>query len=247
MTDEELRLSKERLMKLWDAYEMQEKELKTMTGKVKDLEEKLREKDRVVETLRELVEAKDIELRKLEVKGTTLDKETADHKGRLDELTENLNLERGRYKRLFLITQELEKEVDRLSKELEDRDRWFRDNMAFLEEFPARVGKRLEMVHRVFKRPPLDGLMEPGRPVDTPPAQAPAQEKEMGFERVDPKAEALKELTSIPGVDESKANLLIKAGYDSKTKLKGASPFELVKIEGITPTLARRISDAVRS
>ena len=81
-------------MKLWDAYEAQEKEMAAALARIKDLEEKEKDKDRVISTLRELVDSKDAELRKLEVKGTSLDKESNDYKERLQEVTESLNLER---------------------------------------------------------------------------------------------------------------------------------------------------------
>jgi len=247
MTDEELRLAKERLMKLWDAYESQEKEMAAAMARISDLEEKEKDKERIISTLRELVDSKDAELRKLEVKGSSLDKETSDCKVRLQETSDLLNLERNRYKKLYLLSQELEVEVDRLSKELETRDRWFRDNLSFFEELPQRMGKRVEMIPSGTSKRPL--LNELGDVSEKPrPALAPSvPEKETTFEKVDPKDEAIKKLLEIPGMDENKAKILSDAGYADMEKLKKASPFELVKLDGITPTLARKITDHVKA
>jgi chromosome segregation ATPase len=88
-------------MKLWDAYESQEKEMAAAMARIRDLEEKEKDKERIISTLRELVDSKDTELRKLEVKGSSLDKETSDFKVRLQETSDLLNLERNRYKRYF--------------------------------------------------------------------------------------------------------------------------------------------------
>lgn len=240
MTDDDLRIAKERLMKLWDAYESQELELQAAVKKVSDLESKQKDKERVIETLRELVESKDKELRKHEISLNSFDRETKDCQTKLDEVSESLNQERSRYKKLFVITQELEREVDRLTKELDERDRWFRDNMSFFEEFPTRVGKRIGMVSKPRKSL-IEELGEAKQASSLPPS---GEEGEKAtFERVDPKEEAKAELSDIPGLDEEKVSILVDAGYDSKEKLKGVSPFELVKLEGITPTIARKITD----
>ena len=59
--------------------------------------------------------------------------------------------------------------------------------------------------------------------------------------------EAMKDLLDIPGIDEDKAKVLMDAGFGDAIKLKGASPFELVKLDGITPTLARKITEHVKA
>jgi len=246
MTDDELKTAKERLMKLWDAYEAQEKEMAAAMARIRDLEEREKDKERIIETLRELVDTKDEELRKLEVKESSLGKESADYKERLKETMDSLALERSRYKKLYVLTQDLEAEVDRLTRELEVRDRWFRDNMSFFEELPTRVGKRLEMIPRAGTRRSL--LEELGEPSENKrPRLSPAPEEHATFEKVDPKQEILNDLLALPGMDEAKAKVLMDAGYGDIEKLRAASPFELVKLDGITPTLARKITDHVRS
>ena len=122
-------------------------------------------------------------------------------------------------------------------------DRWFRDNMSFFEEFPTRVGKRMGMVAKP-KKSLLEELGDGKEPSKLSPAP---KEDKATFERVDPKEEAMKELADIPGLDDEKVNILINAGYDSKEKLMGVSPFELVKLEGITPTIARKITDHLKA
>jgi hypothetical protein len=200
----------------------------------------------VISTLRELVDAKDDELSKLEVKGNSLDKESKEYKERLKETTDSLALERSRYKKLYVLTQDLESEVDRLTKELDVRDRWFRDNMSFFEELPSRVGKRLDMIPKSGSKRSL--LEELGEPAERKrPQLAPVSDENATFEKVDPAKEVLKDLMALPGMDETKAKVLVDAGYGNMEKLKAASPFELVKLEGITPTLARKITDHVKS
>ncbi|MBN1540327.1 MAG: hypothetical protein JW939_09305 [Candidatus Thermoplasmatota archaeon] len=246
MTDDELKLAKERLMKLWDAYESLEKEMAAAMARIRELEEKERDKERTISTLRELVDAKDSELRKLEVRGSSLDKETSECRMRLQETSDLLNLEKNRYKKLYLLSRELEIEVERLNKEVEARDRWYRDNLAFFEELPQRLGKRLEMISDRVPRERLireqgDGMDGPGQTL------APSRREEATFEKIDPRDETLRRLLEVPGMDETKARTITEAGFSDIEKLKNVSPFELVKLEGITPTLARKIADHVKA
>ncbi len=245
MSDSELKQAKERLMKLWDAYETQERELKSAIGRVNDLEERQRDKERVIETLRELAESKDQELRKLELMSSSSGKEVSDLRNRLDEANRQLELERSRFKKLFVLTQELESDVDRLGKELDERDRWFRDNSAMLEQFPSVLGKRLGMVS---ERPTTQSIeSEMPSMVGPAPAQARSGSERTTFEKIDPEKEALEHLRSIPGVDDARARTLLLAGYGSMEKLKTVSPFELLKLDGMTPTIARKITEHAKA
>ena len=57
------------------------------------------------------------------------------------------------------------------------------------------------------------------------------------------KDELIKELTKIKGIGKAKAELLIKKGFDSIDKIKKASTEDLIKIDGITETLAKEINN----
>ncbi len=245
MGDSELRQAKERLMKLWDAYETQERELKAALGRVSDLEERQRDKDRVIETLRELADSKDQEQRKLELERSSSGKEVSDLRSRLEEANRQLELERGRFKKLFVLTQELESDVDRLGKELDERDRWFKDNSTLLEQFPSVLGKRLGMVS---ERPTTQSIAsELPTTMGPAPTSSPSGPERTTFEKIDPEMEAMDRLRSIPGVDETRARTLLSAGYGSIEKLRAVSPFELLKLEGMTPTVARKITEYAKA
>ena len=245
MTEGELIQARERLMKLWDAYESLERELKGALGRVKDLEERHRDKERVIETLRELTESKDQELRKIELERASKEKEVIDLRARIEESNRSLDLERNRFKKLFVLTQELETEVTRLGKELDERDRWFKDNSALLEQFPTVLGRRLGMVS---ERPTSLSIASdiPPSTIEAP-RTAPVPPEGTTFEKVDPQKEAIERLKAIPGVDDDRAKALVSAGYGSMQKLKEVSPFELLKLDGMTPTLARKITEHAKA
>lgn len=60
------------------------------------------------------------------------------------------------------------------------------------------------------------------------------------------KEDVIKEFTKIKGIGKAKAELLHDKGFDSLDKLKKASAKDLVKIDGITETIAKNIKDHLK-
>ena len=121
-----------RLAKLWDAYETQEQELKQALKKIAVLEAKLKEKDRINTSLRELAEGREREIREAEVNLHSISRELEEYRPQLENLQKTLKDERDKYSRLFAITQELEEELNLAHLQLDGRDRWFQENLAAL-------------------------------------------------------------------------------------------------------------------
>ncbi len=250
MSEEELDMAKGRLAKLWDAYEALDRENKYTLAKIKELNDKAREKDRIVVTLRELIETRDTENRKLDIQKASLQNQVEDLKTRYEEQLADLEKERLRYRKLYLITEDLEMEVDTLRKGEEDRDQWFKANLMPLSEIPTLIELRQKMIGRLPSISSTNYELERIRPESgkvEKPIEKEIEPEETTFERVDEKAEALNSLLELPGIDEVKAKALLEAGYSSVEKLKDVSPFELVKLQGITPTIARKISEFVKA
>ncbi len=242
MTGDELAKAKERIMKLWDAYEIQEMEHQTTRVRIKDIEEKTKETEKIIETLREVVSTRDSQNRKLELENITMDNQVRQLKMKVEDLSLTLDGEHAKYSKLFSITQDLERNVDNLTRGMEERDLWFRRNLQSIMDLPQLIRSREEMITEVDKRRSRLPDVEEVKP--SPETEKPETEKEEAkFEKVDESRELINDLLSVPGLDEEKANILIDAGYISKDKLKGASPFDLIKLEGITPTLARKITE----
>ncbi len=250
MSEEELDMAKGRLAKLWDAYEALDRENKYTLAKIKELNDKAREKDRIGVALRELIETRDTENRKLDIQKASLQNQVEDLKTRYEEQLADLEKERLRYRKLYLITEDLEMEVDTLRKGEEDRDQWFKANLMPLSEIPTLIELRQKMIGRLPSISSTNYELERIRPESgkvEKPIEKEIEPEETTFERVDEKAEALNSLLELPGIDEVKAKALLEAGYSSVEKLKDVSPFELVKLQGITPTIARKISEFVKA
>jgi DNA repair exonuclease SbcCD ATPase subunit len=222
---------KERLAKLWDAYEAQEREFNQALTKIKTLEDQHRDRDRIIDTLKKVVESRDKELRDLEIRHTTLNDEKSRTEPVIDELKTSLRSEKERYAKLFAITEELEEELEEARSQLEARDHWFNRNVGKLEALDEAIRERSRMVASAL---PSETRKAPssGKPLFREVPQSPP-----------PREESIASLTGIPSVDGEVADRLYTSGYYSREQIKGVPPADLSRVEGISPTLARKITE----
>jgi hypothetical protein len=271
MAEKEFGRDQERLAKLWDAYENQERELDLAMKKISDLENKIKEYDRITDTLKNVIEARDKEIRDLEIKVVSLEEEATRYQPQIDELTRLYKDEKERYSKLFVITEELEEELASTKKELEIRDLWFKNNIGVLTNLSKSIRDRDMMIKEIKTRkvdipPPTEPeklvfkkLTEP--PLITPkaepvkekitfekmtPSEKPIPASPAGDEPSDPpKYEVINQFTKVEDVSADHAESLYGAGFTSMDKLKNATTEDLAKVEGISPTLARKIRTAL--
>lgn len=220
---------KERLAKLWDAYEAQEREFNTALTKIKALEDQVKDRDRIIDTLKKVVESRDRELRDLEIRHTTLNDEKARTEPLIDELKTILRKEKERYAKLFAITEELEEELEEARNQLEARDQWYQRNIGRLESLNDAIRERSRMMSRVAVgtlRTPVKKAVFKEVPQSPPP-----------------KDTSIASLSAIPSVDGDIADKLYSSGYYTREQLKEIPPADLARVEGISPTLARKITE----
>ncbi len=255
---EESTKDQERLAKLWDAYEAQEKEYEGVLKKISVLEAKIKEKDRINETLRKVVEARDHELRELEIKATALEQSLARAEPKVDELSRQHKLEKERYGKLFAIAEELDEELAVARKEIEARDHWYKRNISVMENLGSSIKDRTVLIQSAKNlrdnARPLDigGL----RPKDEEVSFSKADdtiEKEVKFESVSgASSSSIGEtvntpedlettLMKMPDMDTPRVSALQKAGFGTLEQIKNSTTRELSEVDGISPTLARKI------
>jgi DNA repair exonuclease SbcCD ATPase subunit len=254
---EESKKDQERLAKLWDAYEAQEKEYESVLKKISVLEAKIKEKDRINETLRKVVEARDQELRELEIKSTALEQALARTEPKVDELTRTHKLEKERYGKLFAIAEELEEELAVARKEIEARDQWYKRNISVMENLSGSIKDRSLLIEsaknlRDSERPMSIAGLKPieGEATFEKVSEDSEGETEVKFETVTAEAgdtsvsspeDFMDTLLSIPGMDRPRGEALQTAGFGTLEKIKNSTTRELCEVEGVSPTLARKI------
>jgi len=144
-----------RLAKLWDAYSIQERELQKLRDLVSLNETKLNEKDALVKAAKEALEARDKEIRELEIEVRALRVEKATFQPRIDELNKQLRIEKERYAKLFALSEELDEEVKRLKREIEARDEWDKIHLSQFGDVRRALEERAKMINeaRAKKEP----------------------------------------------------------------------------------------------
>lgn len=306
----------ERLAKLWDAYEVQEKELELSIKKISTMETKIEELDRVNSVLKKAVEDRDKEIRDLELKIIAMEEESSKFQPQLDEISRLYKEEKERYSKLFTITEELEEDLARMKKENEIKDKWFERNVGMLENLrESIVDRNVKLTEMEKESPPVgDHILPKGEVAMLGPAKtiqkgegaevdpttetrtasesvgteirteikeatkdekdemitfstvklekeeekAPIEEAQTPIGEPEPpttrtviplttesdealKNETIYEFTKIPDIDPLIAESLYDAGYTNINKLKATSTEDLAQIEGISPTMARKI------
>jgi hypothetical protein len=269
MADASLTKDQERLAKLWDAYEEQEREFNLALKKINDLEKKHKETSKINTTLKKVTEGRDREIREMEIKITALEEENSGFRPELERLEALYRDEKERYAKLFAITEELEEELDTARTELELRDRWFQQYFGQLENFTLALKERAIMIRESKFTSPEKVKARKFEKVEDEPEEE--EEKKVKFESLGPEDDDDSELSAvkIEGGDEGAseesagedefggltklelinddlAKTLMDAGVTDVTKLAEMETIELAKIEGISPTLARKLIAAAK-
>lgn len=136
----------DRLTKLWDAYEIQEKDFEQAKEKIRVLEDVVAEKDRIIQSLRQVAENRDAEIRDLEVRVSSLERENASFEPKMKELERELKKQRDQFAKLYSLAEELDEELRYARKEIEIRDEWFRDHINVFSSMCNAIGSREEII-----------------------------------------------------------------------------------------------------
>jgi DNA repair exonuclease SbcCD ATPase subunit len=302
MAQADISKDQERLAKLWDAYEIQERELELSMKKIATLEHKLEEMNRVNGVLKKSMEDRDKEIRDIELKLVTLEEQNSKYEPRLNELDRMYLEEKERYSKLFSITEELEEELERAKTESEIKDKWFERNVGMLENLKESIVERNVELHKAAEsgpktklesdekvkfresiappksaseqvpetKPSFESLTKDPEPeTDTGEIKKDETDEAVTFKKVSieedtvikeeppsetttestfttettetSKNETIYEFTKIPNVDPLVAESLYNGGFTSIEKLKSATTEDLAIIDGVSPTLARKI------
>ena len=103
-----LGLEQQRLEKLWDAYEQQEKDLNASLDRINYLESDIETRQTMIASLQELLTERDAKLRDLEIQRQRQSKVAAEYEPKIKEMQGIIEDQTEKYERLLSITQEME-------------------------------------------------------------------------------------------------------------------------------------------
>jgi len=153
---------RQRLAKLWHAYEKQEKEMAGLKEKIARHDNDLMDRDRIIRSLKDVLETRDRRTRELEIELTSIRGDKSAWEPKLKSLETDLRLERERFAKLFALAEELEEEVKVAKKAIESRDEWYKNHVDVLgniqramddyDKMMTTLGKQVEMDKAALER-----------------------------------------------------------------------------------------------
>ena len=212
-----LSLEQQRLEKLWDAYEQQEKDLNAALDRINFLEADIETKQTMIASLQELLVERDNKLRDMEIERQRQGKVEAEYEPRINVMEDTMNDQTEKYDRLLSITQEMEDELDLARKSLHARDSWFNLNVSSLESI-SEVIKEWRSI-QAGKFPAVGKASGPGGG----------------------KSEFVKAVAKIKGLGTIKAENLYDSGFHTISDLKAASLDDISSVIGFTKLSASKV------
>ena len=211
-----LSLEQQRLEKLWDAYEQQEKDLNAALDRINFLEADIETKETMITSLQELLTERDTRITELEVERQRQIKVEAEYEQRIQAMDTTMNDQTEKYDRLLSITQEMEDELDLARRSLHARDSWFNSNVSSLESI-AEVIKEWRNI-QAGKFPQVKEASGPGGGKD----------------------EFVAAISKIKGLGAMKAENLYDAGFHTVEDLKAASIDDVASVVGFSKLSASK-------
>jgi hypothetical protein len=138
----------ERLLKLYDAYELQEKEMVNLKAEIEVLEKEIVEREIEKESFETLLSEKDNRLRDLELRATKSSKQVDFLEPELQTMEEKYSREKDRLGKVFGIAEELDNDLRLAVVEMKSRDDWYVDHMGLFEDLNKAIKIRYEMIER---------------------------------------------------------------------------------------------------
>ena len=207
----------ERLEKLWDAYEQQEKDLNASLDRIAKLESEVDTKKTMVSSLEELLQDRDNKLRQFEVKIQQQEKIAVDYEPRVKNFEDTVKGQADKYERLLSISQDMEDELNFAKAAIRARDDWFNLHVSSLEQI-ATISKDWRDIQE-------GNISEDGE--DTGGRLT----KEMFVKRA----------SKIKGLGKVKAEKIYDSGIRNLDDLKEMNVDDLAKVSGFTPKTAKTV------
>ena len=143
---EQLAMEKERLDKLYVAYQAIESELADAKAHIEVLEKDAIDKEIEKEGLGDLLNEKDSRIRNLEIESAKAGTRVKHLEPELEKMEEMYTREQARLGRVFDVAEELDEALQTATSELKARDDWYVEHMKIFEDIKKVTETRFEMI-----------------------------------------------------------------------------------------------------
>ena len=145
-SQERLTEEQDRLLKLYDAYEIQEKEMVNLRAEIEVLEKEIVDREIEKEGMEGLLTEKDNRLREIELKAAKATKQVDFLEPELQKMEEKFTREKERLGKIFNIAEELDNDLRLAVAEMKARDDWYVNHMSLFEDLNKAIKDRYELI-----------------------------------------------------------------------------------------------------
>ena len=148
---EQLAMEKERLDKLYVAYQALQSEFDDSKAHIEVLEKEAIDKEIEKDGLEELLNEKDSRIRNLEIESAKAGTRVKHLEPELEKMEEMYTREQARLGRVFDVAEELDEALQTATAELKARDDWYVEHMKIFEDIKKVTETRFEMIDRAME------------------------------------------------------------------------------------------------
>jgi len=145
---DELAKKQSALVKLWDSYEHQERDIAALKDRIAFLEQEHLQKDNIIANLKVHGESKDGRLRECEIEVIALRRHKEESEPKLKSLESQLRAAEDRYAKVLKLWEASYESAKFWRKAAEDRDAWFDRHIGAFGDFKRAIDEREEMLQR---------------------------------------------------------------------------------------------------
>lgn len=150
-SQERLSEESERLLKLYDAYEIQEKEMVNLKAEIEVLEKEIVDREIEKEGMEGLLNEKDNRMRELELRSAKSSKQVDFLEPELQKMEEKFTREKERLGKIFNIAEELDNDLRLAVSEMKARDDWYVSHMSLFEDLNKAIKNRYELIEKAVE------------------------------------------------------------------------------------------------
>jgi septal ring factor EnvC (AmiA/AmiB activator) len=169
---DELEKKQAALIKLWDSYELQERDISALKDRISFLEQELLQKDSIIANLRSHTESKDSRLRDTEIDLISMKRFKEESEPKIKNLEQQLRSADDRYAKVLKLWQATYESAKFWRKACEERDQWFDRHIGAFGDFKRAMDERDDMIARHRKEAASLEIDEAARRAALPQADA---------------------------------------------------------------------------